>query len=274
MSKRRRTSAPTQASRADKYALYQKSVQEPAAEVAFLSRTFEKEFGRPAVVLREDFCGTFAVCCRWVRSRRNRQAIGVDLDPQPLAWGRTHNLAKLPAQARQRVALLRQDVRRVAGPKADAIAACNFSYCVFKTRRELLTYFRAARRNLGQQGLLVLDLMGGSEVIKEDHVDRRYFKSFVYLWEQARFNPITHRGLYHIHFEFHDDSVLRRAFTYDWRLWTIPELRELLLEAGFRRADVYWEGTKAGTNQGDGRYRRREHVPADPAWIAYIVGVK
>ena len=28
-------------------------------------------------------------------------------------------------------------------------------------------------------------------------------------------------------------QVLRRAFRYDWRLWTIPELAEMLKEAGF-----------------------------------------
>jgi hypothetical protein len=28
-------------------------------------------------------------------------------------------------------------------------------------------------------------------------------------------------------------QVLRRAFRYDWRLWTIPELAEMLEEAGF-----------------------------------------
>ncbi len=27
--------------------------------------------------------------------------------------------------------------------------------------------------------------------------------------------------------------MLRRAFRYDWRLWTIPELAEMLEEAGF-----------------------------------------
>lgn len=28
-------------------------------------------------------------------------------------------------------------------------------------------------------------------------------------------------------------QVLRRAFRYHWRLWTLPELREMLLAAGF-----------------------------------------
>ena len=51
---------------ADRYALYLDSVQEPSHEVSFFKRAFKKEFGREPVVLREDFCGTAAVCYEWV----------------------------------------------------------------------------------------------------------------------------------------------------------------------------------------------------------------
>ena len=49
----------------------------------------------------------------------------------------------------------------------------------------------------------------------------------------------------HIHFEFTNGSRLKRAFTYEWRLWTLPEIRELLGEAGFSRSTVYWEDRDA-----------------------------
>ena len=32
---------------------------------------------------------------------------------------------------------------------------------------------------------------------------------------------------------------LRRAFQYNWRLWTIPELREMLVAAGFNQTYVW-----------------------------------
>ena len=32
---------------------------------------------------------------------------------------------------------------------------------------------------------------------------------------------------------------LRRAFQYNWRLWTIPELREMLVAAGFSQTYVW-----------------------------------
>ncbi len=44
--------------------------------------------------------------------------------------------------------------------------------------------------------------------------------------------------LCHIDFKFEDGSVQKRAFSYDWRLWILPEIREVLAEAGFRRSTV------------------------------------
>ncbi|MCC7145110.1 MAG: class I SAM-dependent methyltransferase [Phycisphaeraceae bacterium] len=266
--------AKSMAKQADRFALYQQAVQEPEHEVAFLDRIFRRQFARPATILREDFCGAFSVCCHWVRGRPNRQAIGVDLDPKALAWGKQHNLAKLPIAAQERITLLKRDVRRVAGTKADIVAAQNFSFFTFHTRRELCSYFRAAYRNLGPQGMLALDIMGGYETFKEDLRETRRLRNFRYQWEQARFDPISHRGTFNIHFLFPDGSEIPKAFTYHWRLWTIPEIRELLAQAGFPRSDVYWEGTNQKTGKGNGVFRTRQKAPSDPAWIAYIIAIK
>ena len=66
---------------------------------------------------------------------------------------------------------------------------------------------------------------------------------------------------------------MRKAFRYDWRLWSLPELCELMQEAGFKETRVYWEGTDRKTNEGNGIFRRAEHAPDDPAWVAYIVAL-
>ena len=262
------------ASRADKYKLYLESVQEPDHEVSFMNRVYRSAYGSRPEILREDFCGTFAVCCSWVKSKSSRQAIGVDIDPEPLTWGREKILSTIGPKAQARVQLLQEDVRSVQGPKADVLAAQNFSFCIFKTRQDLGTYFRAAYQNLKRKGVFVLDIMGGPETFEEDHEDVHKHKGFKYVWDQHRFDPITHHCTYFIHFRFKDGSTLNRAFQYDWRLWTLPEIRELLIEAGFERADVYWEDTDKETGEGTDVYRRREHAESDPAWIAYVVGVK
>jgi len=252
---------------ADKYDLYQRAVQSPDHEAWFFNRIFKKEFGRDAQVLREDFCGTAAVCCEWVKRRPQRIAYGVDLDPEPLQWGIENNLSLLPEAARERVSLVVKDSCKTHGPKADVVAAQNFSFQFFMTRPELLRYFKAAYSNLGKDGLLFIDVLGGSEVLEEDREEEKKFQGFNYIWEQRRFNPITHICDFAIHFEFPDGSKLESAFAYHWRLWSIPEVRELLAEAGFSRSDVYWEGD-------DDVFRKRERAASDPCWICYVVGVK
>ena len=269
-----RQRSKTMAALADKYDLYLKSVQSPEFEVDFFRRAYLREFGRPPKVLREDFCGTAAVCCQWVNRHPERSAVGVDIDPAPLEWGRAHNLAAISPAARKRVRLLQTDARRVVGPKADVVAAQNFSYYYFKTRDDLRRYFRAAYRNLTRRGILVLDALGGSEVMEEGHQEVKRMRGFRYVWDQHRFDPITHHCRFYIHFRFPDGSEKRRAFAYDWRLWTLPEIRELLTEAGFARSDVYWECTDSETGEGNDVYRRRTHAESDPAWVAYVVAVK
>ena len=97
---KKRSKQTTMAQLADRYDLYLRSVQSPEHEIDFFRKTYQRTYGGVAKLLREDFCGTAAVCCEWVRGRPQRRAIGVDIDPVPLAWGREHNLARLPAIAR------------------------------------------------------------------------------------------------------------------------------------------------------------------------------
>ncbi len=273
--KRRRTRARrgrTQAQRADRYDLYQRSVQEPDPDLHLVSRVFARHHGRPPRLLREDFCGAAALACRWVELHRENRAIGIDLDPEPLEWGRRHNVAKLRPQQAARLKLIEGDVRRVGVAKVDVTIAFNFSYFIFDTRAALLDYFRRARGGLLPQGLLVLDVYGGADSQRTSEEERE-LRSFTYVWDQNRFDPISHRVVNYIHFDFPDGSRLRRAFAYAWRLWTIPELRELLAEAGFRHSEVYWEGTDHATGEGDGIFRLREKAEDDPAWICYIAAV-
>ena len=274
MAKKKNKGGPPLADKADKYALYQESVQSPEVDVHFFERVFRREYNRIPLLLREDFCGTAAVCGKWVASKRERTAIGVDLDPEPLAWGKAHNLAPLSDEARSRVTLLEADVRDQASVKAEVIGAQNFSFFGFHTRPQLLEYFRAAHRNLAAEGVLVLDVMGGAETYEEDHEEITEYSGFDYVWDQRRFDPITSHCDFAIHFRFKDGSALDNAFKYDWRLWTIPEIREVLAEAGYSRSDVYWESTDSDSGEGNGIYVRRDHAEADPAWVAYVVGFK
>lgn len=266
------------AAKADRHILYQRSVQAVGAEIDFVDQTFKQLRSRRASRLREDFCGTAASACEWARRRPTNLAIGLDLDQPTLDWGAAHNRSKLSASAQSRVRLLRRDVLD-PGPGAsrmDAILAMNFSWWIFKSRELLLRYFRSVHQSLVKDGVFFLDIYGGWESMKEQR-DRRQIdgkaRGFTYVWDQERFDPVTNETLCHIHFRFRDGSWLRKAFTYDWRLWTVPETREALADAGFAKTTVYWEGDD-GKGGGNGIFEPAEHGECCAAFIAYIVAEK
>ena len=257
---------------ADPHELYEASVQSVSHEVEFLDAAFTELTGRKALTLREDFCGTGAAACEWVRSDRRREAVAVDIDAKVLDWGRKHHVAKLKSKQRERVRLIQGDVRTTATGVVDIAVAFNFSWWTFKTRQELLVYFRAVHEALADDGVFVLDIYGGSDAYDEQE-EETDFGLFTYVWDQHGFDPVSARYICHIHFRFPDGSELPRAFSYDWRLWTLPELRELLAEAGFARSVVYWQGEdEEGEPSGDFAIVARGE--ADPAWIAYVAATK
>jgi len=273
-----KSSKPTLAERADKYVCYQKSVQEPEHEITFFDQAYRDAFGsKKALHLREDFCGTFAVCCEWAKSSPKRTALGVDLDPEPLSWGKANNLSKLAEAQQKRVRLVEQDVRKRNRPQADILAAQNFSFWLFKSRDAVIEYFKVARSNLAAQGLMVMDMMGGGDCLAEDHKDVRTIekgkKGFKYIWTQETHNPINHDAKFTISFKFKDGSKLAPAFTYEWRFWTIPEVMEMLKDAGFAESHVYWEVTDAAGEE-TGEWERTLEAPSDPSWVCYIVAIK
>jgi len=274
LKERRGKKSRTLAQSADRHRLYERAVQDAAAECRFIRKTFRKRRGRPARLLREDFCGTAAVCCEWAGHNGRNTAIGVDIDPDVLEWGRQHNVSRLKPDDRMRIRLMQEDVCTVRTPEpADVILAMNFSYQVFKTRAQLGGYFRHVREGLADDGAFFMDAFGGYEAFKEIKETTRH-KGFDYIWEHARYNPISGEIRCHIHFRFPDGSKLKKAFTYDWRLWTLPELQELLADAGFARVTVYWEEVDEESGEGTGVYSPATVGDADPGWVCFIVAEK
>lgn len=272
--KKKHSKGPTLAEQADRHVLYELSVQCAEAEIDFVDETFKKLRHRRARLLREDFCGTANVCCDWVQRRKGNRAIGVDIDPEVLEWGRNNNLSKLPEAARKRVQLLQKDVLKVKTEPADVISAMNFSYWLFKDRKDLKRYFSRVRKALADDGVFFLDAYGGydsfREITEETEVEG---ENFTYIWEQERYEPISGGLICHIHFAFPDGSRMKKAFSYDWRLWTLPEIRELLEEAGFSRVTVYWQGFDED-GEPDGDFKPAREGEADAGWICYITAEK
>lgn len=276
MAKRKKRTSPTLADTADRHRLYELSVQCAEAEIDFVYKTFKKLRGRRGVLLREDFCGTANVCCEWVRRHKQNRAIGVDLDPEVLAWATEQHLKRLkPSQAR-RIELLQKNVLSANTEAPDIISAMNFSYWLFKERTQLKRYFRQVQKQLADDGILFMDAYGGYDSFR-DIVEEREIEdgenAFTYVWEQEKYDPISGTLICHIHFDFPDGSRLEQAFSYDWRLWTLPEIRELLEEVGFARTTIYWQGFDE-EGEADGIFKPVTEGEADAGWICYITAEK
>ncbi len=274
INKKKSKRKPTLAQKADRHKLYELSVQCSESEIDFVDDAYKKLRGHRAKLLREDFCGTANVCCEWVSRRKSNHAVGIDIDNEVLGWGRKYKVKKLSSSQQKRVRLLSSDVLTVETDKQDIILAMNFSYWLFKQRQDLLKYFKSVRTGLNNDGIFFFDAYGGYDSFKEIVEERLVAEgNFNYIWEQERYNPIDGNLISHIHFSFPDGSRMDNAFSYDWRLWTLPEIQDLLREAGFSKVTVFWQGfDKNGDPDGD--FQPATLADADAGWICYVAAEK
>lgn len=249
--------------RLDKYALYELAVTNAAALARFLGAVH----GRAPRVLCEDFSGTGALARAWVELSSAHRAIALDRDPAVLKRvPPTPGLQTLVADALR------------ARARADVIAATNFPVGYLQTRKDLLAYLRRARARLRPRGVFVCDMYGGDGAFTPMRQRRRVRTAQAiveYTWEQIEANAATGMVRNAIHFRVPGGRTLRNAFTYHWRLWSVPELRDAMLEAGYRRVDVY-DRLGDGIDQ-DGRLLvrpLRDCDGLDPTWVAYVAGRK
>ncbi|MEZ6014167.1 MAG: class I SAM-dependent methyltransferase [Planctomycetota bacterium] len=263
------------AATADRYDLYQRSVNSPEADVDFLFKVYERlrDGARPKH-LREDFCGTANLAAEWLRRGAELTAEGFDLDPEPIEWGKGVNFADVE-DGLERMTFHLADVRSRPLVKPDITTAPNFSYWCFRTRDELKGYFRSAFEGLAARGLFVIDVYGGPEALVEMEEQRDVGDGLTYIWDQRQYWPGT--GEYHaaIHFSFKDGTEMRDAFQYVWRFWNLTELKDLLSEVGFRSVTTWFEGTDPDDEEvGDGNFELDEKGENCQAWIGYIVAAK
>jgi SAM-dependent methyltransferase len=264
--------------------LYEASVQNVDTDLDIGKRIYTKHWKRKPRTVREDFCGTAKLAARWVQRNRKHEAWGIDFHQPTLDWGVKYNISELSEEEKSRVHLICGDVLKTEMPRVDMAFALNFSFCVFKQRDTLRKYFKRVYESLNKEGLFVMDIYGGTESVtaKNDDVreipgfttpDGLKISDFEYLWEQAEYNPITHETLCHIHFKVPGYGMINKAFTYDWRLWTLPEIQEILIEAGFSKAEVYLHDFD-DEGESDETFRLRKTYENTQGWVAYVVGIK
>jgi hypothetical protein len=255
----------------NKYTLYENAVQDAGDEIRFINTRFKKIYGTKPLVLREDFGGTGYVACEWVKQSGHHQAFAIDLDSEPIQYGKQTHYQTLNGSQKKRMRYLKRDVLHAHSIKADAVCALNFSTWFFKERKTLLAYLSDVRRSLRKKGVFVMDTTGGHEVVLP-HMDRKRFKGYTYFWQCKSYNPVNRNAHFAIHFKPHGQRLRKNVFTYDWRYWTVPELRDIMAEAGFSKSIVYWEGDD-GEGGGNAIFRPVEKADDSEVWLAYIIAI-
>ncbi len=255
-----------------KHQLYERSVQCHESDIEFMEREYKRAFGKAPLILREDFGGTGALACDWVKQGLSHKSYAIDLDPEPVVYGKKNHFSKLNESQKTRVKYIEGNVLDDSDYKVDIVCAFNFSYSIFKERSLLLEYFKKVHEGLATKGAFFIDLFGGTEA-RTEMVEETEHDDHTYFWDCERYNPITHECLYKIHFKTHyDNKKYDNVFVYDWRLWGLAELNDLLKEAGFKPVN-FWEGDD-NEGGGDGEFYITETAENCESWVTYIMAVK
>jgi SAM-dependent methyltransferase len=221
----------TEPSSYDKHDLYELCVQSPKDLVPLLRAVH----GSEPMTLGEDFSGTAALSHLWVE-RDEAKAIAVDFDEEALHKRGEH----------ERISKHQCDVHEIREP-CDVLFVGNFSIGYLHTRDELVEYLTHVKSRLTPGGVFICDTYGGDTAYTLGGVHRAHpmpgGKLCRYTWEQHEADPTTGMVTNLIHFRVERAGViefeLEDAFVYEWRLWSIPELRDAMSDAGFDQTQVY-----------------------------------
>ena len=257
----------------DRHDLYERTVQSPEKVVAFLRAIH----GRSPAVLGEDFCGTARVARAWVRLVPEGTAIAVDLDASVLERARD-------ALSGERVERIQGDVREATDPElhaADVVFVGNFSIGEIHERADLVRYLERSRKRLRKGGVFVCDTYGGASAFRVGAIERSHWIEggvrIRYVWEQREADPFTGRVVCAMHFRLERGGEIFQsiedAFVYRWRLWSVPELRDAMAEAGFAWTEVCSElYGDPGVGLGIAGEERKSSLDEREGFIVCVVG--
>jgi hypothetical protein len=259
--------------------LYRAAVQHPQAEANFARRVHAYGNRNHAAPLRlkEDFAGSASVAALWCLLDPRHEAWAVERHAATARFAQRHVQRELGREA-ARCHVIRADVHDVTEPRVDIVLALNFSVFIYHERSALCDYFAAARKSLRPGGALIIDAYGGPGAMTPMLQKRRVPAScecgtpaLEYQWQQVSHDAATGRVDNRIHFRV-GRRLIRNAFRYDWRLWSLPELREAMLDAGFARATAWCDRYDPAANTSDGVYRPTRTMPNRHDWVAYVSG--
>lgn len=230
-----------------------------------------------ARTLHEDFSGSAAFAHAWCSSGPKRSALAIDMDPEAHADGKAH------ARLKRLTADLARLPRTIPSPsKADVVYAGNFATCELHAREALVAYLSRARQRLTPGGVFVCDLYAGpgawrtgdTRVVHPPLPELPTYR-VAYTWRQREADLVNGLVSNAIDFEIVNARgvavhELVNAFTYHWRLWSIPELRDAMAQAGFGEVDVYPDSPEAVDADGVAYLNPMDFLETKSSTVVYV----
>jgi hypothetical protein len=288
--------------------LYERCVQSPRHLVPFLRAVHA---GDPRV-LGEDFAGTAALSILWADSSDDRRAVAIDLDAEALGHHPEHPRvlrrcmdvmdADDPADVifvgnfsigyrRTRadlVAYLKHARGRLTANAPEPGASATGRS--LDAPQDFTRPVAHAPGSVGSAaphdpGVFICDTYGGDSAFLTGEVHRDHWipegphagKRIRYTWEQRRADPLTGMVTDVLHFRVEKGGVIEQeifdAFVYEWRLWSVPELRDAMLDAGFATTEVYAKTADAMDEEGNAYVLPVEDAEElDDSFIVLVAG--
>lgn len=227
---------------------------------------FAQALAPRATVLREDFAGSAALARAWADRSGKHTAFAIEKDKEVASYVGVH----------PRVKAVVADATRCK-QQADIIAATNFPLGYLHNRKALVAYLSHARKCLRKGGVFFADMYGGDGVFTPQ-TQKRVLRStivgrFTYEWQQVEASSASGlvKNAIHFHVGLRSGLRLENAFTYHWRLWSLPELRDAMAEAGFKKVQVFDRLADAIDEEGNAYITPLETGEAmDATWVAYV----
>ena len=248
-----------------KHDFYQKSVQSVKVENEFFKKIFRMIYNKLPYTLREDFCGTGLLASSWTNSSVENYSVGIDIDQEALDYGKEKNVTT------DRVRLINHNVLKEfdKNEKFDIICSLNYSHFLLTKRTELKTYFKNVFNNISR-GILILDFFGGSHVYENHSFNKMEF----YQFSGKAINIMNSISKCSLNYKIKKNKF-KTMFTYEFRVYTIIEMREALEEVGFTKFKIYIKEINEDDEDDYTEYEEieidGEYYPESERYTGYIV---
>lgn len=199
-------------------------------EIAFLLRIFHKIGLKKNAKILDFACGygTHALAL----ARHGFDVTGLDFSKNYIARARKNARKK-----KVKVSFLQKDMRNISFPRSFDAAICMYtSFGYFENENDHRKVLKQISRALKPRGVFILDLNNIARVLAQMGGEEKSEEKIRGVSVKKQFNPVTMRWSFD--YAWREQGKLKRS-RFRTRIFSLPELRYLLKEAGLKIKRVW-----------------------------------